>query len=101
MSVRKRKNTILTHFVHFTLQKTVNVIFPQGMITPKEKKSKLNVYGKLISLKLFTIITQPNFQNFKAYDYMCTCKIQQFSSELIAFKSKNQFKFHKHLLLVA
>lgn len=71
------------------------------MTTHKEIKCKLNVYGKLISLKLFTIITQPNFQNFKAYGYMCTHKIQQFSIGLIGISSKNQCKFHKHLLLLA
>lgn len=80
--------------------KTVSTIYPQSMTPPKEIKCKLNVCGKLISLKRFTIITLPNFQNFKAYGYMRTYEIQQFSSELIGFKSKNQFKFHKDLLLV-
>lgn len=87
--------------MHFIPQKTVNAIYPQGMTTPKEIKCKLNVYRKLISLKRFTIITLPNFQNFKAYGYICTYEIQQFSNELIGFKGKNQFKFHKDLLLVA
>lgn len=72
------------------------------MTTLKEIKCKLNVYGKLISLKLFPIITAPNFQNFKAYVYMYPYKIQQFSSEqLIGINSKNQFKFHKHFLFLA
>lgn len=98
MSVRK-KNNILIHFVHFIPQKTVNAIYPQGKL--KEIKFKLNAYGKFISLKLFTIITLPNFQNFKDYGYMCTYKIQQFSSELIGINSKNRFKFHKRLILLA
>lgn len=100
MSVRK-KNNILIHFVHFILQKTVNAIYPQGMSKPKEIKFKLNAYGKFISLKLFTIITLPNFQNFKDYGYKCSYKIQQFSSELIGINRKNQFKFHRHLILLA
>lgn len=82
-------------------KRRINAIFPQGMTTPKEIKYKLNVYGRLISLQPFTIITLPNFQNFKAYGCMCTYKIQQFSSELIGINSKSQFKFHKHLLLLA